>query len=117
MERTTLKLTTLIPLRRNDGTEVPPEELAELTSLLYEPFDGLSNEGLVRGKWRDPVDGTVFEDETLRIAVVLKDLEDFERGLRAVREIGERLSQRAMYVEVFGADGAYVIRTEGVAAD
>jgi hypothetical protein len=107
-----VKLTTLIPLRRNDGTDVPPDELATLISLLYEPFDGLSNEGLVRGKWRDPLDGAEFEDETLRIAVVLKSLDELERGLEVVRQIGQKLQQRAMYVEVMGADGAYIIRTD-----
>jgi hypothetical protein len=56
-----MKFTTLIPTTRNDGTAVRPSTLARIIESLWRPFGGMTNEGLVVGRWIDE-DGAEFED-------------------------------------------------------
>src|SRR5688572_10077802 len=49
-----MKFTTLIPLRLNDGNEVPPEQLGRILDALVVQFGGCSDEGVTKGQWLDP---------------------------------------------------------------
>jgi hypothetical protein len=88
---------TLIPTRRNDGSPVTKAEQDEILGNLVERFGGLTVEGTVRGEWIDPESGKLFRDESLKVLVAFERIED---ARDAVRAIGKRLDQLAMYFEV-----------------
>jgi hypothetical protein len=105
-----VKFTTLIPTRRNHHTAVKPSVLGRLIDNLWRPFGGMTNEGLVTGYWIDE-DGTQFADSCVKVSI------ECERGrldeaIRAIRRIGRKLGQRAMYFEVSGYDGVQILRID-----
>ena len=105
-----MKFTTLIPTTWNDGSPIKPSILARLTGRLWRPFGGMTNEGLVFGCWIDE-DGTEFRDTCVKISIEC-ERNRLEEAIRAVRRIGRRLEQRAMYFEVSGYDGVQILRIE-----
>ena len=105
-----MKFTTLIPTRRNDGTAVKPSVLARLIDGLWKPFGGMTNEGFVTGHWIDE-DGTEFTDVCVKVSIEC-DRDRLDEALKAVRRIGRKLGQRAMYFEVSGYDGVQILRIE-----
>src|SRR5437868_10993960 len=103
-----MKFTTLIPTTRNDGTAVKPSELVRVLNALWRPFRGMTKEGTVTGHWIDH-DGTEFTDLCVKVSI------ECERGrlaeaIRAVKRVGRKLDQRAMYFEVDGYDGVQILR-------
>jgi len=105
-----MKFTTLITTSWNDGTAVKPALLHRLTDSLWRPFRGVTKEGYVTGHWIDD-DGTEFRDVCLKVSI------ECERGrlpeaIRAVKRLGRKLRQRAMYFEVAGYDGVQILRIE-----
>jgi hypothetical protein len=60
-----LKFTTLIPLKRNDGSRVRRSELSAIVDSLWRPFGGMTDEGHVTGHWIDPADGNAFSRHVL----------------------------------------------------
>lgn len=103
-----MKFTTLIPTTWNDGTAVHEGLLDRLIDSLWRPFRGMTHDGMVLGHWIDD-DGTEFRDRCYKITI------GCERGrlpdvIPAVRRIGRRLQQRAMYLEVSGYDGVQILR-------
>ena len=105
-----MKFTTLIPTRRNDGTEVTPSALHRVVDSLWRPFRGVSKEGLVTGHWIDE-DGSEFTDVCLKVSIEC-DRSRLLEAIKAVRRVGRRLGQRAMYFEVAGYDGVQILRIE-----
>jgi hypothetical protein len=105
-----VKFTTLIPTTTNDGKEVRPSVLARIISQLWQPFGGMTNEGLVTGHWID-ADGTEFRDTCVKVSIEC-DRERLAEAIQAVRRIGHKLGQRAMYFEVAGYDGVQILRIE-----
>jgi hypothetical protein len=105
-----MKFTTLIPTTRNDGTPLNPSVLERIVESLWRPFRGLTREGLVTGHWIDD-DGTEFTDVCLKLFIVCDRSRLFE-AIRAVRRIGRRLGQRAMYFEVADYDGVQILRID-----
>ncbi|HEV3260911.1 MAG TPA: hypothetical protein VG013_28930 [Gemmataceae bacterium] len=105
-----MKFTTLIPARRNDGTAVNPSVLGRLIDGLWRPFGGMTNEGLVTGHWIAS-DGTEFTDVCVKVSVDC-DRSRLDEAIKAVRRIGRKLGQRAMYFEVSGYDGVQILRIE-----
>jgi hypothetical protein len=105
-----MKFTTLIPMRRNDGTAFPPALLQRLIGSLWRPFRGATEEGPVKGHWIDD-DGTEFDDECIKVWIDC-DRTRLAEAIRAVKRIGRKLSQRAMYFEVAGYDGVQILRIE-----
>ncbi len=103
-----MKFITLIPTTWNDGTAVDPALLMRLRESLWRPFRGMTEEGIVTGRWIDD-DGTEFKDRCIKIAIAC-DRERLPEAIRAVRRIGRRLGQRAMYFEVSGYDGVQILR-------
>jgi hypothetical protein len=105
-----VKFTTLIPTTWNDGTAIKPSVLNRLIDGLWRPFSGMTNEGLVLGCWIDD-GGTEYRDTCVKI-VIDCDRSRLPEAMKAVRRIGRRLKQKAMYFEVSGYDGVQVLRIE-----
>jgi len=103
-----VKFTTLIPTTLNDGTAVKPSTLARLFRGLWWPFGGMTDEGFVTGHWVDE-DGTEFMDRCVKVSIEC-DRSRLHEAVRAVRRVGLKLGQRAMYFEVSGYDGAQILR-------
>ena len=51
-----VKFTTLIPMRYNDGSEVPLGQMNRIIDELALQFSGCSDEGVTKGQWLDPKD-------------------------------------------------------------
>jgi hypothetical protein len=107
---TGVKFTTLIPTTWNDETAIKASILARLSEGLWRPFGGMTNEGFVSGHWIDE-DGTEFHDTCVKVSIEC-DRSRLQEAIKAVRRIGRRLKQRAMYFEVSGYDGLQVLRIE-----
>ncbi len=105
-----MKFTTLIPTTRNDGTPIEPSRLARIIDRLWRPYGGMTEEGFVTGRWVDD-DGTEFRDRCIKISIEC-DRSRLGDAIRAVRRVGRRLDQRAMYFEVSGYDGVQILRIE-----
>ena len=95
-----MKFTTLIPTTRNDGTAVKPSVLEHILDSLWRPFRGMTKEGYVTGHWIDD-DGTEFTDVCLKVFIEC-DRGRLVEAINAVKRVGRRLGQRAMYTEVAG---------------
>src|SRR5262249_35123426 len=104
-----VKFTTLIPTTWNDGTAVKPSVPARLIDSLWRPLGGMTNEGLVTGHWLD--EGVEFQDVCVKVSIEC-DRDHLAEAIRAVRRIGRKLKQRAMYFEVSGYDGVQILRIE-----
>lgn len=105
-----MKFTTLIPTTRNDGTPVKPSDLEHILDALWRPFRAMTQEGYVTGHWIDD-DGTEFTDVCLKLFIEC-DRDRLFEAMRAVRRVGRRLGQRAMYFEVAGYDGVQILRIQ-----
>lgn len=71
---------------------------------------GLTEEGTVRGVWSDDA-GVLYHDASVKVSVVCANPRLGEAG-RAVKTIGRRLEQLAMYFEVSGYDGVQILPIE-----
>jgi hypothetical protein len=105
-----LKFTTLIPMTANDGTPVPPAMLNRVRDALWRPFGGMTEEGPVTGHWID-ADSKEYTDRCLKISIEC-DRSRLPEAIRAVRRLGRKLDQRAMYFEVSGYDGVQILHIE-----
>ena len=106
----TVKFTTLIPTTWNDGTAVEPATLNRVIKALWGPFNGMTDEGTVTGHWVDD-DGTEYTDRCVKVSIEC-DRSRLQEAIRAVRQAGRKLGQRAMYLEVSGYDGVQILRIE-----
>jgi hypothetical protein len=102
-----MKVTTFLPTTNNDGKPVPPSFLERVLEDFWRPFRGLTKEGYITGHWIDD-DGTEFTDVCLKVFIECERGRLFE-AIKAVRRVGRRLRQRAMYFEVAGYDGVQVL--------
>jgi hypothetical protein len=105
-----MKFTTLIPMKWNDGTDVPPAVLQRLINSLWRPFRAATEEGPVMGHWIDD-DGTEFSDVCVKVWIEC-DRARLAEAIRGVKRIGRKLGQRAMFFEVAGYDGVQILRIE-----
>ena|SRR5579872_3076976 len=105
-----MKFTTLIPMNRNDGTPFRPAVLERIIEQLWRPFRGVTKEGVVTGHWIDD-DGQEFSDICLKVFIECDRNRLFE-AIKAVKKIGRKLGQRAMFFEVDGYDGVQVLRID-----
>ncbi len=111
-----MKFTTLIPMRFNDGNEVPEEQLERYIGLFVSKFGGCSDEGTTKGLWLDPADSRVYRDVSRRITVYCNN-DRLKDAQEAVIQIGKDLRQLVMYFEVRDYDGIQFLnipRDEGV---
>src|SRR5947209_8681348 len=104
-----MKFTTLIPTTTNDGTYVKQSALERMVDQLWRPFRGMTNEGQVTGHWIDE-DGTEYRDECVKITIEC-ERDRLPEAIQAVRRLGRKLRQRAMYFEVVGYDGVQFLHT------
>jgi hypothetical protein len=105
-----MKFTTLIPESRNDGTEIEAHILSRLIDRLWRPFRGMTEEGRVIGHWIDD-DGIEFTDVCIKVSIEC-DRGGLQEAIRAVRRLGLKLEQKAMYFEVTGSDGVQILHIE-----
>jgi len=103
-----MKFTTLIPLRFNDGQPVPVEQMGRIIDELVVQFNGCSDEGITKGQWVDPKDLQLYRDESRRIFVVCDNRLLWE-AQQAVIRIGKELGQLVMYFEVRDYDGVQLL--------
>jgi hypothetical protein len=100
---------TLIPITRNDGTPVPEAEQEEILESLVEKFGSLTIEGTIRGIWQDPETGNVHREKSLKVKIGC-DLKKAAIVPEVIREIGIRLGQKEMYLEMSGGAGLESVR-------
>jgi hypothetical protein len=105
-----MKFTTLVPTTWNDGTPIAPTILDRAINALWRPFQAMSNEGYVTGRWID--DDTEFADVCLKVSIECDRSRLGDAIKKAVRRMGVKLRQRAMYFEVAGYDGVQILRIE-----
>jgi hypothetical protein len=105
-----MKFTTLIPTTWNDGTEVKASVLSRLIDRLWRPFRGMTEEGWVTGHWIDE-GGMEFTDVCIKVSIEC-ERNRLPEAILAVRRIGRKLKQKAMYFEVTGYDGVQILRIE-----
>jgi hypothetical protein len=105
-----MKFTTLIPTTWNDGTPIKSAVLERVLDALWRPFRAMTKEGYVTGHWIDE-DGTEFTDTCLKVFIEC-DRSRLVEAIKAVKRVGRRLRQRAMYFEVDGYDGVQILRIE-----
>lgn len=104
-----MKFTTLIPTHYNDGTPVSQSELQDIQSEFWTRYGGATIEGIVHGCWLD--EGILYQDECLKI-VVSCDNEMLAEVEQHIIQIGKRLNQEAMYLEVQYLDGVRILKTK-----
>ncbi len=103
-----VKFTTLLPLRFNDGREVPAEQIDRILDDFTFQFGGCSDEGITKGQWLDPKDQTLYRDASRHVTVSC-DNRLLGEAQQAVLRIGKELGQRAMYFEVRDYDGIQIL--------
>ena len=106
-----MKFTTIIPSRRNDGGDVGQDEIDQILRDLAVTFGGCTLEGATVGHWIDPSDAQHYRDTGFRVSVECERLR-LADAERAVRKLGERLDQKAMYFEVRDYDGVQILVIE-----
>jgi len=100
------KYVILLPIRLNDGADVPARQLESYLDELYVLADGYTVAGVVEGAYRMQA-GAKQVDPALEVWVVLDQAR--ERTLRAwLRRVGRELGQEAMYLERTGGVVAFV---------
>jgi hypothetical protein len=110
-----VKFTTYVPISRNDGTRFEAAFLERVIDQLWQPFQAMTDEGFVRGRWTAP-DGTFFRDMCFKISIAC-DPSRLNEAIRAVKRAGRRLGQKAMYFEVSGYDGVYILAVRKAASE
>lgn len=100
---------TLIPITRNDGSPVPQAEQDEILESLVDKFGQLTIEGTVQGIWQDPETGEVHREKSLKVKIGC-DLKKAAMVPDIIREIGIRLGQKEMYLEMSGGAGLESVR-------
>ncbi|TWT30730.1 hypothetical protein [Blastopirellula retiformator] len=101
-----MKFTTLIPLNRNDGSEVSQAEINEILAEIATRFGGFTSEGTVDGSWLDS--GKIYSDRLLKVSVAC-DRSQYEEAKQVVIGIGRRTGQLAMFFEVVFFDGVQIL--------
>lgn len=87
----------LLPLRFNDGREVPGEWLAEAVLEVVDKFGAASYETQkVEGHWRQA--GTTYRDDLVRLVV---DVPDTEENRNWVREFKGRWKSKLEQLELW----------------
>lgn len=104
-----MQFVTYLPIRYNDGVQVPNAEMQAIVADLFQRFGGATVSGPVQGHWLDTTTGQAFSDESLRVEIAT-ERERLAEVQIVVLEIGKRLRQEAMYLEVRYYDGVQILR-------
>ncbi len=89
---------TRIPTHHNDGTKFSLRELRALLSRVRAVFGGYSLEGPFEGSWVGG-NGDVYDEKSYKLEIVVTRAE-VKIARRLCIDIGKRLGQRAIYLEV-----------------
>lgn len=94
-----IKVITLVPTHRNDGSPVSESEWNGIIQRFWIKFGGVTVAGQTEGHWVDPESGTLYRDVCWQVFIIIEDnllseAEEFVAGL------GRQLGQLAMYFEV-----------------
>ena|SRR5438552_14591071 len=94
----------LLPLRFNDGQNVPPEWIAEAVLEVVERFGAASYETqLVEGHWRHR--SVMYRDELVRIVVDIPDLAKNRKWMTAFKRTWKaKLKQLELWVVSYVID-------------
>jgi len=101
------KITTLLPLRFNDGTEVSSEIFQRILERFWILFGGVTIEGEVDGHWIDSQDQQHYEDRSKKVVVIVSD-DQVGAARELIREVRQELGQIVMYFEVADVDFEYL---------
>jgi len=88
---------------------VPSVEMQAIVAELFQRFGGATVSGPVQGHWMDPATGQAYSDDSLRIEIAT-ERERLAEVQTTIVEIGKRLRQEAMYLEVRYYDGVQILR-------
>jgi hypothetical protein len=85
MSSTLRRFEILLPLRFNDGEQIPDEMLGEVATALRERFGAVSTETqVIRGFWQH--EGQTFRDELVRVFVDVPDTPESREFFVAYKE-------------------------------
>ena len=104
-----MKFTTLIPVRRNDGSKVSRRDITAIFQRFYVRFGACTVEGPTQGYWMDG--GTLYQDECHKL-IVACDEGDLADAEQLVRDIGRQLGQLAMYFEIDRTSDIRILRID-----
>jgi hypothetical protein len=102
-----MQFITLLPTSYNDGQRVPDEEMQATLAELFGRFGRASVSGPVHGYWVDER-GQRFTDESLRVEIATPR-EKLTEVHEVLQQIGRRLRQETMYLEIRDYDGVQVV--------
>jgi hypothetical protein len=101
MEEPMTKFVLLLPLRYNDGRDVPRQVLLGMLEELYVLAGGHTIAGTVQGAYR-MADGAKQQDESLQVWIGVRE-EEVSDLRTMVAKFGKTLGQETMYLERTGA--------------
>ena len=97
MSRTVRRFEVLLPLRFNDGTAVPDDQVSDTLIELEEQFGAVSCETqTIRGHWQ--FEGQPFRDDLIRVFV---DVPDVSENRLFFVEYKERLKARFRQLDIW----------------
>jgi hypothetical protein len=96
-----VRCVVLVPVRLNDGADVPAVTLRQVEERLFARFDGYTLAGTVHGAYR-MADGSRADDESREYWIALEPRRVPELR-REVARVGALLEQESMYFETAGA--------------
>jgi hypothetical protein len=97
MSRSFRRYELLIPLKFNDGTDVPETAVAETLLQLRQRFGAVSSETqVIRGHWE--FQGQIYRDDLFRLFV---DVADTEENRRFFIDLKETLKERFKQIDIW----------------
>jgi hypothetical protein len=97
MSKTFRRYELLIPLRFNDGTDVPESAIAQTLLQLREQFGAVSSETqIIRGHWE--YQGQIFRDDHFRLFVDVADTEENRQFFIRFKDV---LKQRFQQIDIW----------------
>jgi len=101
----------LIPLAYNDGTLVNEQTMEEIKDEIFILFGGYTVEGVKEGAYRREDTGAKQVEKHLAIKVAVPGDEGVEQLRRVLEQVGDRLGQEAMYLEIHVGSKVELIST------
>jgi hypothetical protein len=97
MSNSSRRYEILLPLRFNDGSNVPDELIAETLLEVRQHFGAVSSETqIIRGYWQD--EGEIYRDELVRIFV---DVPDLPETRQFFQDFKERMKARFQQLDIW----------------
>ena len=97
MTRPLRRFEVLLPLKFNDGRQIPDELIADTIFELFDQFGAVSSETqTIRGQWGYAAE--VYRDELVRLFV---DADDSEANIEFFVDFKERLKQRFDQIDIW----------------